>query len=67
MIFLYMADFVCQVADALVAFWLFFGHLKLSTALLYSAGTASIIGTSIKRFLKSFIEISFIAPSENFL
>jgi len=40
---LYMADLVCHVGDALVAFWLFFGHLRFSTASLYTASTILVI------------------------
>ncbi|XP_033214653.1 uncharacterized protein LOC117171434 [Belonocnema kinseyi] len=42
-IILSMADLVCDVGDALVASWLFFGNLQFSTALFYTACTAFIV------------------------
>lgn len=53
-----MADLVCHVGDALVAFWLFFAHLKLSTASVYTASTVLLISTfatSQKFFYKKFL------------
>ncbi|XP_043280084.1 uncharacterized protein [Venturia canescens] len=42
-IIVYLTDLVCHVADALVAFWLFFSHLKFGTALLYTSIVALVI------------------------
>ncbi|XP_048508931.1 uncharacterized protein LOC125500350 [Athalia rosae] len=45
-----MADIVCDVGDAAVAIWLFFGNLKITTAIIYTVGTVVIIRTSIDKF-----------------